>query len=280
MEEQKRKVAVLYHRDHDGFGAAYAVWKAAKDACELMFESVQYGEAPPMDKLRAFGPDEVYIVDFSYPADTLKMLSDEFTDVMVMDHHGTALAELEAWGGQFMFDLDRSGCMLAWDYFHPEDSQPELLLYVQDRDLWRFDLENSREINAYIATLPFEFDEWDNFYLPEAYTCGKAIIDFQNRQIEGRLKDVEVVEFATYAVPVVNASENISELGNELCKQYMDSPFSMTYCDRKDGKRSYSLRSIGSFDVSEVAKRFGGGGHKNAAGFTTDAPDGGIYGTV
>ena len=75
-----------------------------------------------------------------------------------------------------------------------------------------------------------------------------------------------------YFIPCVNASENVSELGNLMCERYPDAPFSMSYCDRGDGMRSYSLRSIGDFDVSVVAKAFGGGGHKNAAGFALPKP--------
>ena len=74
------------------------------------------------------------------------------------------------------------------------------------------------------------------------------------------------------AVPCVNASENQSEIGAALNAAYPDSPFSVTYCDRADGKRSYSLRSNNGFDVSEVAKAFEGGGHPGAAGFTLGAP--------
>ncbi|HXT50409.1 MAG TPA: DHHA1 domain-containing protein, partial [Thermoanaerobaculia bacterium] len=37
-----------------------------------------------------------------------------------------------------------------------------------------------------------------------------------------------------------------------------------------DGRYKVSLRSSGDVDVEQVARRHGGGGHKNAAGFTTD----------
>ena len=68
---------------------------------------------------------------------------------------------------------------------------------------------------------------------------------------------------------MLNASTNVSEIGNELCRVYPDAPFSATYCDRK-GVRSWSLRSVGDFDVSEVARRYNGGGHRNSAGFATE----------
>jgi len=302
-EQLKRRVAVLRHADADGFGAAFSIWKALKDTCELLFIPVQYGQDVPWEALRDFGPDKVFIVDFSYKTHILEGIASIYPDLTVIDHHKSALPELQAWlleqsvnpgAGSYFFDLEQSGCGLTWELFHYNEELdsdsgemlayptpcPEILLYVQDRDLWRFELEHSKEINAYIATMPETFEEWDNFYLPEAYTCGKAVIAFQNAQIQKRLKDVIVRDFAVttypgciFTVPFINASENISELGEAMCLAYPDAPFSVSYCDRADGKRSYSLRSRNGFDVSVVAKAFQGGGHFSASGFTLAAPD-------
>ena len=306
---KKMKVAVLWHADADGFGAAFAAHHALSEKCEMLFRPVQYGEPIPYKELREFAPDQVYILDFSYKAPDLAELMYEFA-VVVIDHHKSAAEELKdfseirrAHPRLFLKEgelpvmqgvrviQENSGCVLAWLYFNPNEPIPEILHYVQDRDLWKFELEHSKEINAYIATLPFDFQEWAEFFTPLAYDCGKAILAFQARQIEGRVKAVEMVPFwdcgndslepgfrftfpmcgyvAPIHIPTVNCSENISEVGEALCFAYPDAPFSMTYCDRPDGKRSYSLRSRNGFDVSEVAKAFGGGGH---AGFTLASP--------
>lgn len=326
----KRKIAVLYHADADGWGSAFAIWKALKDTCELLFLKVQYGQEPPNKELIDFAPEKIFIVDFSYGADTLNTLQMITPDITVIDHHKTSLSELIKWagegadigavgslrqhichgGGSFFHDENMAGCTLTWSLFHldpdwnpeefgpevlhPSAPAPEILLYVADRDLWRFDLEHSKEINAFIATLPEDFEVWDNFYTPEAYDCGKAILAFQARQIKARMKDVRVLYFGTNSftgdlrfceaefanalidpkpVPFCSISDNVSEVGEALCFEYPDSPFSVTYCDRGDGQRSYSLRSRNGFDVSVVAKAFGGGGHPGAAGFSRPAPD-------
>ncbi len=272
------KTACLFHADSDGFGASFALWSALKETDELMFIEVQYGQEPPYEALREFAPDRVYIVDFSYKAPVLKAFLTEFPETMVIDHHVSSLPELESAFEDRVYktcihDVSLSGCVLTWQHFFPEEEVPEILLYVQDRDLWKFELENSKEINAYIASLPKDFEEWDQFYTPEAYDAGRAIIRLQEKAIERRLKDVRMVEISGYAVPCVNASENISELGSAMCEAYPDAPFSMSYCDRGDGKRSYSLRSRNGFDVSEVAKALGGGGHFAASRFSLDAPE-------
>jgi oligoribonuclease NrnB/cAMP/cGMP phosphodiesterase (DHH superfamily) len=113
----------------------------------------------------------------------------------------------------------------------------------------------------------------DSGFMEKAFACGSAIKSFRDRQIDSAMKSVRMMRFevdgAKYDVPVVNAATNISELGQEMCSKHPDAPFSVSYCDRQD-VRSWSLRSIGDFDVSTVAKAFGGGGHRNAAGFSTE----------
>lgn len=291
MTTPKKKVACLHHNDADGQGSAFALWKALGETCELSFIPVQYGQEPPYEALRAFGPDQVYVVDFSYKAEVLTHFLDEFPNTFTIDHHATSYEDLwKAYSGReagwWHHDTTKSGCILTWEYFFDDEEPPDILRYVQDRDLWKFDLENSREINAYIATMPKEFTEWDDFYLPEAYTAGKAVMAFQAKQVERRLKDVKLIgynplsmgfEDCPYdgipAIPIVNASENISELGEAMCLAYPESPFSISYCDRPDGKRSYSLRSRNGFDAGELAREWGGGGHKSASGFTLNAPE-------
>ena len=283
------KIAVLYHNDADGFGAAFAAWYGFyvnlppnQELPIMYFIEVQYGQEPPLAELKEFAPDAILILGFSYKREILLDLVMQYPDLIVVDHHKTAQEELQ--GLNFcVFDLELSGCRLAWDLFcKDEEGQvlpvPAILGYVEDRDLWRFKLPHSKEANAYIGTLPNDFVKWLEFDLGFAIAAGTAILAFQSEQIERRLKDVTTVYLkaaggdSAYAVPCVNASENISELGHAMLDACPGAPFSMSYCDRKDGTRSYSLRSRGDFDVSEVAKHFGGGGHAAAAGFTLPAP--------
>ena len=295
------KIAVLFHNDADGFGSAFAAWVSLREKHELIFEPAQYGELPPYQKLHEFRPDQIYILDFSYKAPVLREFMRFLPNTVVIDHHKTSVEELAdfpeievsgfhevdgvqtpLFSGVRVFQ-ENSGCVLSWLFFNPNDEIPELLHYVQDRDLWKFELEHSKEINAYIATLPLDFEVWADFYMPLAYDAGKAVLAFQGEQIRKRVEGAEMVSLTmqnpydfdldtTFIIPCTNATENQSELGEALCLAYPDAPFSMTYCDRPGGKRSYSLRSRNGFDVSEVAKAFGGGGHAAAAGFTLDAP--------
>lgn len=292
------KIAILFHGDADGFGSAYAAWTALNHPeNELMFKAVQYSEEPPFKELMEFKAEKVYVLDFCYKADMLGDLLYLVPDTMVIDHHQTSASILQSvYGdtGQFMHNTKYAGCVLTWMHFFPGSYVPPILQYVQDRDLWLFYLEQSKAVNAYIATMPQEFEVWAAFRLDVAILIGGALLEYQQRQVERRLKDVRLIECGpsnqseawvfgvdviplvdrddVVYVPIVNATENISELGEAMCKAYPDSPFSISYADRGNGLRSYSLRSTG-FDVSEVAKEFNGGGHPRAAGFTLQAPE-------
>jgi hypothetical protein len=87
------------------------------------------------------------------------------------------------------------------------------------------------------------------------------------QQIELAIKHAALVNLAGYRVYAVNSTVNFSEVAGELAKK---GPFGVVWFVRSDGKYQYSLRSEGDFDVSAIAKSFGGGGHKNAAGFEAD----------
>ena len=261
-----KPVTVLYHSDADGMASAYAAWRVYQDTATYI--PVQYNQ--PVPEIPE-GTTHLLIVDFSYDRETCDALAAKYS-LLVIDHHRSAEENLRG-SNYAIFSMNKSGCALTWEYFHKREPMPAILAYVQDRDLWKFELPDSEVVNLYIATLPFEFDAWHDeasspYFIHSAYEAGSYIHTFRNGQIKAALRDVRIMFWDIHEVPVVNCSANVSEVGNELCRQYPAAPFSATYCDRK-GVRSWSLRSVGDFDVSEVARRYGGGGHCRAAGFAT-----------
>ena len=273
-----KPVTVLWHHDADGMASAYAAWRVYQDTATYI--PVQYNQ--PVPEIPE-GTTHLLIVDFSYDRETCDALAAKYS-LLVIDHHKSAEENLRG-SNYAIFSMNKSGCALTWEYFHKREPMPAILAYVQDRDLWKFALPDSETINLYIATLPFEFDAWHDeasspYFIHSAYEAGSYIQAFRNGQIKAALRDVRFMFWDIHEVPVLNASTNVSEIGNELCRQYPDAPFSATYCDRK-GVRSWSLRSVGDFDVSEVARRYSGGGHQNSAGFAVgigEFPDDFLWG--
>lgn len=259
---------ILYHKGcDDGFGAAYAAWKALGD--KAIYIPCAYGEPPPDMEVGA----KVTLVDFSYKRDVLFNLREYHPDLTVIDHHKTAQEDLAGLDDIFtVFDMQHSGAWLAWQHFHSLPI-PELLLYVEDRDLWRKALPKSEEVTAALRSFEQDFEVWDILAAMKMETLaqdGTAILRYINQQVDyivnlkahwGKVKE--------YTVPMVNSPVFQSEIAHKLCEIEQGVPFSVVYHDRKDGLREFSLRSLPGFDVSEVAKAMGGGGHENAAGFTT-----------
>ncbi|OFW64542.1 MAG: hypothetical protein A2Y74_07610 [Actinobacteria bacterium RBG_13_63_9] len=257
---------VLYHGNcPDGFGAAWAVWLAVGG--QATYIPVLYGQ--PLPEL----PDGavVSIVDFSYSRKVLLELRKRCPALEVLDHHKSAEVELE--GLDFCnFDMDRSGAILTWDSWHRREA-PLLLNYVQDRDLWRFALPKSRAVTAWLWSYPRAFVTWSQLSIElqnqfdDVAREGEALLRLQAQQVEVMCRQALVMDVGGYRVPVANATVFFSDVGERLCQLYPEAPFAAYYLDRADGMRQWGLRSRGDFDVSLVAKGYGGGGHLAAAGF-------------
>jgi uncharacterized protein len=260
---------VLYHGNcHDGFGAAWSAWR--KFADDARYIPVSHGNPPP-----ELPPgSDVLIVDFAYPRATLLQLAGEH-QVQVLDHHKTAQADLE--GLDFcIFDMNRSGAMLTWNYLFPEERPPDLIRYVEDRDLWRWALPSSQEISAWLGSWPFDFELWTELSSrlqdgsDRVVAEGSALLRQKRQYAEEMCRHPQWKVIGGHRVPVANASVCFSEVGERLCEKFPDAPFAAYYLDRSDGKRQWGLRSKYGFDVSGVAQQYGGGGHAAAAGFSED----------
>lgn len=250
---------ILYHGGcPDGFGAAWAAWRKFGDDAEYI--PVKHGNPPP--EL----PDgsQVWIIDFAYDRQTLIDLSQRVT-LKVLDHHRTAQADLQ--GLDFAeFDMQRSGAVLSWNHFHPDQPVPELLQYVQDQDLWTWALPDAKEICAALSVYPFDFDTWSTLSTATLRSEGQIVLRYKQQLVTQLGLKVDFIEICGQKVPAVNTALFASELGNQLCLDHPDAPFSACYSEH-DGRRKFSLRSIGDNDVAAVAAHFGGGGHRNASGF-------------
>jgi uncharacterized protein len=263
----------IYHGNClDGFGAAWAVRHALGDDVEF-YKGIHQQSPPDVDGLN------VLLVDFSYKKDVLDEMLKTAASITILDHHISAqdeLSELLASGRiKGMFDMKKSGAMLAWQWFNPGQQAPDLIAYIQDRDLWSFELAGSREINSALSSYAFDFDVWDRLM-----SGNKQAIDVLRREgeaIERKLqKDIQTLIdsgvrrmlIGGYDVPVLNApSAYVSDAGHIMS---IGEPFAACYWDHASG-RSFSLRSSAEgIDVAEVSKKYGGGGHRNAAGFTVE----------
>lgn len=272
----------IYHDNcDDGFAAAYAVWKRFGDAVE--FIPCQYGrEAPDVT-----GRD-VLIVDFSFPKDVISAMSNRAKRIIILDHHKTAEAELKDFtqlscvGGPFekryadklvsgvgvCFDMQKSGCRMAWEYCFGNAPMPDWFAAVEDRDLWRFSLPRTKEVCIAIRSYPRDFSGWDKFDVKNLAQEGSAIQRYVDIIVSNICDTAFTEEIGGYRVPVAACSYDfVSETAHQLLKRNPDAPFAACLVRSHNGM-TYSLRSMDDrIDVSIIAKANGGGGHRNAAGF-------------
>ena len=257
LPNQQSPEVVLYHAEcMDGFGAAWALWKRFPRA---RYIPVKHGFPPP-DTLNN---RHVLMVDFSYHRETIEALAKQAASLYILDHHVTAQAALADFPFAY-FDMTRSGAVLAWEWVHSEPV-PWLLQYVQDKDLWQWKLESSREISAALASYPFEFAVWDQLQFETLRVEGIGILRYENSLLEKIIKEATMISFAGHMVPVVHSPILTSQIGERLSG---DHPFCVIW-HQKDHRRYFSLRSKdGGISVAKIAAQFGGGGHTHAAGFS------------
>lgn len=308
---------VIYHGNcADGFSAAW-VFHHVQDKIEQAFDfhAGVYNEPPPDVSDRV-----VYLVDFSYKRQVVKdmILIGGAKTVILIDHHKTAIEDLaglseelekewneqeekeayEIYDQQFLAytDLNMSGATLAWKYWVEqkilqEAARPTLLGHIEDRDLWKFKLPLTREIQANVFSYEYTFENWDKLML----STSTIKLAEGGESIERKhMKDVrelvakctrfpvyyypnnglhwEPQEGVSVAIPFASIPYTMaSDAGHIMAEAHENGKwFSVCYYDTDD-YRIFSLRSTDEgIDVSEIAKFYGGGGHKHAAGFRVD----------
>lgn len=272
MTETKDNVCIYHHNCADGFTSAWVVWKQFP---EWEFYPGVHGEEPPHYKNK-----NIYIVDFSYKRPVLDRLLEDGNNIILLDHHKSAIPEaqdlLDSGKISGVLDMDRSGAMITWDWFNPGKEAPRFIKYVQDRDLWRFELDETAEIQSYIFMHEYDFIIWnkmvedleDDKLFDIAYQKGCALAQKQTKDILEFMEQAEYrMNIGGHNVPVLNVPYFWSSEAGHIMAQ--NEPFAACYWDQGED-RIFSLRSKeNGVDVSEIARQYGGGGHRNAAGFRT-----------
>lgn len=279
---------VIYHRNcPDGFGAAFAAWRRNP---EIEFVSASYGDKPPDVSGRS-----VAILDFSYPREVLEEMRLSAKALIVLDHHKSAQKDLDGFPGA-VFDMEQSGAAMAWKWFH-QDSTPKtheeavmadtelpvLIQYIQDRDLWKFLLPDSKAFSKALAQVKVEFKAWGKAFeltsTPEGlreFTALGSVIENLIAQENGTLAK-RAMPITLRGVELLALNYNglhHSDMGHTLCEyvphgRHTPLGASLTWHYAMDAKVfRCSLRSSEDGpEILELAESFGGGGHPHAAGF-------------
>lgn len=264
-----KDIIIIYHADcPDGFGGAWAAHK--KFGTQAEYIGVHHDQPPP----EGLDNKEIYMVDFAYPVEIMKDLISRNKRVTAIDHHVTR-EEAVKLTEKYSYAVGNSGSVLAWKYFHKDKPVPLLLQYVEDGDLWRFILPDAIPITTYIDSFDYDFSVWDKLVRDvendktrkEFVEKGTFVVNYQGELIKRIVEEgSKMVEFKGYKVLAVNIPhEFASRIGAILYGK--KPPMAIMWYEGKDGVH-VSLRSDGSVDVAKIAEKYGGGGHKAAAGFS------------
>lgn len=245
--------------------------------------------------------DRLIIVDFSFKGDVIENWIKQGIELIVLDHHKTAEQELARFlTGNFAehllnrdkydirFEMEECGATLTWKYFFPNKPMPAWLSYVRDRDLWDFKLPGSEEINEAVSGMRRNFNLFAMLFLMSEQDLIKFVAPVGEKLLAPKRKAIadaasrhQWEDVVGYKVPLVRLNPDGSEdrLTSDICmKLYRDIPEApFVACITNDGSY-YSLRSDknkpdGGFDVGDLAKTQGGGGHRNASGFSRSIDD-------
>jgi oligoribonuclease NrnB/cAMP/cGMP phosphodiesterase (DHH superfamily) len=267
---RNHKIVIVYHAHcADGVGAAWAA------SCEFPHaEVIPAGYQKELSEkfLQSITNAVVLIVDFSFDADNMRRICEKARYVELLDHHITALQKLVGFEAE-NFDMsscrtERSGCGIVWEWMQRNEPMPPLLSHVEDRDLWLFKLPDTKQVMAGFFSYEMKFDVFDHYaYRTEPLkAAGEVALRIEQKHIDSIIKQCKrIVTIGDYKIALVNCNGMFaSELGSRLASEYH---IVVTYYDDGDCTRKFSLRSKGDINVSNICKHFGGGGHKNAAGF-------------
>lgn len=314
------KPIVLYHAHcADGFGAAFAAWmKFGEDAEYRPMRYMETKGKSDAELLEEFSLDmmdahlparDVYILDYSLPKPVMDWLLGRPHKVVWLDHHKTAF---EMWcpverekhvslyplpnDHVIVLDNNRSGALIAWDYFFPNQATPMVIQHIDDYDRWQFKLTDTKAcIKALWSITPWSFEQWRILVQHHTNSHGRYLDFVREGDAILRAHEQNVQAVTAYPLnieipaklhprtgdPHIQAPEtrwgcrgwaaNVpphlsSDAGHVLATE--GGTYGAVWYLSDQHTVKVSLRSNGDYDVSSIAKEYGGGGHKNAAGFS------------
>jgi len=272
-------VTVIYHdKCSDGACSAWVIRNYFQSE-KVSFIPYNHG-----DNIPSLSPlEKIYMVDCSYSKEKLQEFANKIT---ILDHHASNKRELENLNNDnitAIFDMNRCGAELAWDYFFPNKVKPWFLDMISDHDLWKERQPWTKILHA--ATLKRGYHTIDGFdtllsiefnsdVYKQLYDEGVAILEEREKQITEAVNSAYSAHFKlgneTYTVKVYDCHFSLrSDVGNRLCENTsVDFAISVNFDSKANLWRVSARKSSKSpLDLSILMKNLSdGGGHPSAAG--------------
>lgn len=272
--EKTPKVFCYFHiEDLDGWSAS-AIVKKKYPLAEFYGYNYE-GNLPIVE-----GYDIVFMVDLSDSLETMKKLKEKNKKFIWIDHHASKIKEVEKANLEFEglrdSDNNNAACILTWKYLYPDKEVPGLLQYIEDIDLWKFTFKNTMQI---VTALDIDYKQdrvmlkemmengvWKKMF-PILVERGQTYLNFTEHQIDEIIKNAVMKEWNGYKISIINTNVHKSFVGDRLLKINPNIQFVLLWSVEKELVK-VSLRGREDINLGEIARRYDGGGHKAAAGFS------------
>lgn len=275
----ENRAIIFHHDDADGRCAAAIM---AAHLTELWcspveFHSINYKDKVPTDIITQH--DVVALVDFSFKPDDMERVRAAASRVIWCDHHVTAkdYGYNDLSGYRDFSDGGLAGCECTWRWCHPDKPIPPGIMLLGDYDSWRMahapacvHLHEGLKLEDQDPASPNSV--WGRLiqgdYAP-IIAAGEYACRYRNNYcrniLESNSYHTVIGKTHSYDAVAVNLYGFGSAAFGDLFGRV---PVCIAYIH--DGRQfTVSLYSK-MVDVGAIAKEYGGGGHKGAAGFVCE----------
>jgi len=270
---------IIHHDDLDGRCSAAIAYRYLQkfnyNNEQIKIFEIDYETPFPIDKI--VKNEKVYVLDFCLENDEInKKLLNITKNVIWIDHHKTSLEKKDIKDLDGIRDTTRAACVLTWEFFHKKDDKvPDTVEYISDMDAW---LWKERDISEpFTAALMIEPHKpkdkiWDEIiYDPLAYKPISKLIQDGKICIKFR-KAISEEYMNKYGFEVDFEGKKCFACGffmfGSMPFGYRIKKYDMCISFEYNGEKFlYGLYSE-KVDVSKIAEKYKGGGHKGASGFS------------
>lgn len=290
-------IAIYHSRDLDGIASGRAIKEKYPEATLVGYHygeqfDIEIGEENSWLIINGTSifvtPDTpIIMADVSLPMEKMDVLFSNFY-FRWMDHHASAIKDFEDYFGLYYKKLDlgeaigvgqglaylidgTAACVVTWGALFGE-AIPMGIDLLGDYDVW-----NNHDKVYWEKVLQFQYGmrghsvenfPWDSMFMldkiDEIKQKGKIILEYQCEQDAIAAKGAFEVEFEGYRAIAMNTTRFNSQAFESV---YDPDKHDLMIPFRYTGDWSYSLYTTKDIDCSALAKKYGGGGHKQAAGF-------------
>lgn len=276
-------IGIYHKRDFDGYCSG-AIIKYKFPEAKLV--GADYGEPLGVDVTG----EDVIMSDVSFDMEVMQDIATKSKSFVWIDHHISAIQKYGEYTKNNNLRCDvklengRAACELTWEYLFPDIEMPLAIKILGEYDTWR-NQDKERWDNI---IMPFQYGMRSKYYgaddfpiglfdinqepvkaVYEIIQVGKIILDYQKRQNTINCRKSFTAEIGKYRAICLNGSGFSSQTFESV---YDEKKHDIMVPFQYDGEKwivsFYTTKD--DVDCSELAKSFGGGGHKQASGAQTD----------